>query len=333
MTGPDKLLTISVAAYNAEPYLERCISSVVSCPDAARLCEIIIVNDGSHDSTSDIAHRFQSRYPQAVRVIDKENGGYGSTVNASLKHATGRYFRLLDADDWVDTEHLSGSLRELCACDVDVALSPYLVCNDQTKEETPVTLSELHAAQAGRFEDLDFSWTHLTMHAMTFRTDLLRQAGVHLDHHVLYTDCEFITQPLRFIDTYQMLTNPLYCYRVGREGQSCDYRQTVRHKDDLKTVIKTLTPLYDEQLPGNKSEFQYSQFLGLYTQLFNACFLPRDAAWVQLRKLCEEMKPLNPRMWDKFLRHRVDIRMALSTHGLTFPLLCVLQRKRLSYSE
>ncbi len=76
MTGPDKLLTISVAAYNAEPYLERCISSVVSCPDAARLCEIIIVNDGSHDSTSDIAHRFQSRYPQAVRVIDKENGGY-----------------------------------------------------------------------------------------------------------------------------------------------------------------------------------------------------------------------------------------------------------------
>ena len=42
MTGPDKLLTISVAAYNAEPYLERCISSVVSCPDAARLCEIII---------------------------------------------------------------------------------------------------------------------------------------------------------------------------------------------------------------------------------------------------------------------------------------------------
>ena len=62
--------------------------------------EIIIVNDGSKDRTSEIAHDYMEKYPTIVKVVDKENGGHGDAVNSGLTYATGKYFKVVDSDDW-----------------------------------------------------------------------------------------------------------------------------------------------------------------------------------------------------------------------------------------
>ena len=94
-----KVLSLCIPSYNMEAYLGRCVDSLLAEEVIDKL-EIIIVNDGSKDRTLEIANAYRDRYPQSVVVVDKPNGHYGSTVNAALKVATGRYFRLLDADDW-----------------------------------------------------------------------------------------------------------------------------------------------------------------------------------------------------------------------------------------
>src|SRR5690554_2632255 len=98
-----KLITFAVPSYNSQDYLHKCIESLLL---AGNECEIIIINDGSTDNTLKIAKDYQNKYPNIIKVIDKENGGHGSGVNSGLKAASGLYFKVVDSDDWADAEGL-----------------------------------------------------------------------------------------------------------------------------------------------------------------------------------------------------------------------------------
>lgn len=99
----EKLLSIVVPTYNMERYLARCLDSLL-VPSVIKHIEILVINDGSKDQSGVIAHNYQERYPQSVKVIDKENGGYGSVLNIGLLNASGKYFKVCDSDDWFDGE-------------------------------------------------------------------------------------------------------------------------------------------------------------------------------------------------------------------------------------
>lgn len=118
-----KLITVSIAAYNVEAYLEKCLNSLL-IPDLQRL-EVLIQNDGSKDSTPRIAEEFEKKYPGVFRLVNKENGGYGSTINNSLSMAEGKYFKQLDGDDWYDTENFAAFVDALEKVDADCVYSPY----------------------------------------------------------------------------------------------------------------------------------------------------------------------------------------------------------------
>ena len=107
-----KILSIIIPTYNMEKYLPKCLDSLISAKEVLCKMEILIINDGSKDASSRIAHEYQSRYPDSIIVIDKENGNYGSCVNRGLKEATGKYIKVLDADDWFLTQNLK---RYRCA--------------------------------------------------------------------------------------------------------------------------------------------------------------------------------------------------------------------------
>ena len=120
----DKILTVSVAAYNVEDCLGRCLDCFASTEVFNEL-EIIVVNDGSKDGTASLAQSYADRYPDVIRLIDKENGGHGSTINASIRAAAGRYYKVVDADDWVDKEGFEKLVRFLRDCDRDLVINPY----------------------------------------------------------------------------------------------------------------------------------------------------------------------------------------------------------------
>mgnify|MGYP002624493917 CR=1 FL=1 len=92
----NKTLTIVVPTYNMDRYLERCLDSLILPEMLMERLEVLVVNDGSKDKSSEIAHSYEKKYPQTFRVIDKENGNYGSCVNRGLKEATGKYIKNLD---------------------------------------------------------------------------------------------------------------------------------------------------------------------------------------------------------------------------------------------
>ena len=92
-----KYITFAIPCYNSQDYMERAVESVLK---GGKDVEIIIVNDGSKDGTEEIGKRYEREYPDIVRVISQENGGHGEAVNTGLLHATGKYFKVVDSDDW-----------------------------------------------------------------------------------------------------------------------------------------------------------------------------------------------------------------------------------------
>lgn len=98
-----KYISFAIPCYNSEAYMEKAINSILIGGEDV---EILIVNDGSKDGTQEIAERYEAQYPTIVKAIQKENGGHGDAVNCGLSHATGKYFKVVDSDDWVDESSL-----------------------------------------------------------------------------------------------------------------------------------------------------------------------------------------------------------------------------------
>ena len=121
-----KLLSITIPCYNSQDYMEKAISSLL--PGGEEV-EILIVDDGSHDRTAEIADEYERRYPGIVRVIHQENGGHGNAVITGLRNATGLYFKVVDSDDWADSEaypRILETLRAFTNEPIDMLVSNYI---------------------------------------------------------------------------------------------------------------------------------------------------------------------------------------------------------------
>ena len=100
MTTTAKTLSFVIPSYNMEAYLDRCVNSLLSAHRTDDL-EILIVDDGSKDGTLAYAQKLERNNPGIVRAIHQENKGHGGAVNTGIEAATGKYVKVVDADDWV----------------------------------------------------------------------------------------------------------------------------------------------------------------------------------------------------------------------------------------
>uniref|UniRef100_UPI004026C1BC glycosyltransferase family 2 protein n=1 Tax=Prevotella sp. TaxID=59823 RepID=UPI004026C1BC len=237
----DKLITVIIPSYNMEAYLERCVRSLL-CPGYQRI-EAIIVNDGSHDGTLKLARALEAERPDMVRVIDKPNGNYGSCVNAALPLATGKYVKVLDADDCFDTSSLGTYLDSLERSDAD-----YIV-NDMVKVWADHEEVRTFKWEADKDLDLadvyqDDGFLKITMHDVAYKTALVRSIGYKQTEGVSYSDVEWNFTPLVAVRTMRYMPVPLYRYTLGRPGQTVADGMEDRHFCDNVTVMKSMVEHY-----------------------------------------------------------------------------------------
>ena len=105
------LISFLVPCYNSEAYMHICLDSLLKANHDQ--IEIIVVDDGSKDKTGEIADKYQAENPDVIRVIHKENGGHGDAINDGIKVATGKYFKIVDSDDWADLDALNKVLEAI----------------------------------------------------------------------------------------------------------------------------------------------------------------------------------------------------------------------------
>lgn len=253
----NKILTISIAAYNVEKYLEKALSSCVIDSLMEKL-EVIIVNDGSTDNTLNIAKKYSSKYPNTFFVIDKENGGYGSTINASLKIARGKYFKLLDGDDWFDTDELRTLVLKLMNHDEDLIITKFKrVFESDCHEEIRDEGAKLNPNEHNLNNIVTYDW--FTMAAIVWKTKLLIDSNLHVTEHCFYTDQEYDLIPYASANSICVLDCIVYCYRIGRAEQSVSLASIEKHYKDQITVYNKLVNMYKAlDVQSGKSRYIYN---------------------------------------------------------------------------
>ena len=82
----EKILSVIIPSYNSKPYLDKCLGSLV-VPELMDKIDVIVVNDGSTDGSESICEEYIEKYPDSYSLINKENGGHGSAINAGAEKA------------------------------------------------------------------------------------------------------------------------------------------------------------------------------------------------------------------------------------------------------
>ncbi|MCI9077834.1 MAG: glycosyltransferase family 2 protein [Lachnospiraceae bacterium] len=240
----EKLLTISIAAYNVEKYIKKCLNSFIDDSFIDDI-EVLIINDGSIDNTAGIANRYMKKYPGTFRLINKENGGHGSTVNRGILEANGKYFKTVDGDDWVDKEALKELIDFIKITHADVISTDYWWVNDKTKRKIKKienTFDSLKYRKEYKFDDI-CRHIYINIHAMTIRTEILQKNEIRLDTNCFYVDAEYVLFPVPYINTIAFLPRPVYMYRLGLETQSMNLlnmQKNCRHHEKVLSRISTL---------------------------------------------------------------------------------------------
>ena len=244
-----KLLSIAVPCYNSAAYMRKCIDSLLPGGEDV---EIIIVNDGSSDSTPDIAEEYRERFPGIIKVVNKENGGHGSAVNAGIEHARGLYFKVVDSDDWVSQSayiRILDKIKELLkgGKSIDMFISNYVY--EKEGEKRKKVMKYTHTLP----EEEIFTWKevrhfrvgqYILMHSVIYRTNLLRDCGLKLPEHTFYVDNIFVFNPLPYVKTMYYMNVNFYRYFIGRDDQSVNEQVMISRIDQQIKVNKLLVDYY-----------------------------------------------------------------------------------------
>lgn len=243
-----KLVTICVPSYNVQQFLDRCLQTLVCCRYSP-LLDIIVVNDGSKDYTSKVGHEYERRYPGIITVVDKENGGHGSTINCALERARGTYFMVVDADDWINTDAFEKLLEPMISGEIDADLisANYDLIDIESAEMT-VWMQECEPeyGRVYRFDELDTKKSYFTLASSLFKTEILRKHGQKLQEHTFFVDVEYILFPIPYVDTVLFSDLKIYRYCRGNTEQSVHTPNMVKRFDQHDRVMRRVLTYYHE---------------------------------------------------------------------------------------
>lgn len=287
-----------------ENYLAKCLESLL-IPDFEAV-EVLVVNDGSKDRSSEIAHSYAARYPDSIRVIDKQNGNYGSCINAALPLVTGRYVKVLDADDTFDTNAFQKLVEKLPITKSDLVITDMVIV-DENQKITDIAYRSEQKFDDGHNYNLQekiLVLEGISMHSIAYCTDVFQRISYKQTEGVSYTDNEWIFLPVSVCKSviYYNIGN-LYHYLIGRNGQTMDPNVYVTKFSDVVTVNIALLRTYEYW--KNNSVVLHLNYLrnrlkcNLYRSYFRSLSLKSRSYSGKLKKFDNEVLKISPEIYQE----------------------------------
>ena len=244
----EKILSVIIPTYNMEKYLNRCLDSLI-IDEGMEFLEVIVINDGSKDSSLSIAKSYVEKYPNTFKVVDKENGNYGSCINRGLKEAIGKYVKVLDADDHFSTKDFKALIKTMLSVDVDIIFNDHTTINENGNQLSYCS----NNYPAGKFFDYIEYFTenkktipYIHMHNVSYKRDNLLKIKYKQTEGISYTDVEWTFLPISVVKKAYYLNRPVYKYLLGREGQTISKDSCIKNINSLKTLVLSLIQSYTE---------------------------------------------------------------------------------------
>lgn len=249
------LLSIIVPVYNVENYLTQCVESILT--QNIDDYEIILVDDGSEDGSSEICDRFVNEY-ENIHVIHQENRGLAGARNSGIRAAKGKYLMFVDSDDYINTEvNLNSIIQNLNA---DIIQYKWVYYFTQTKQyrrfnDYPSFIDEPYR----RVLDLEVQQGILSISACDkiVSRNLILGNNIFFDESLLSEDIDWSLKLYLRARTIQIVNEEIYIYRQQRPGSIT----TTCNSDSIKSLFFIIKKWYEYDYPDEEIKNIYFNYL------------------------------------------------------------------------
>lgn len=284
------LISVIVAAYNIADYIERGINSIRS--QTYQNLEIIVVDDGSTDTTGDICDRLAMKDAR-VQVIHKENGGPAQARNVGIARAKGSYIGFVDGDDWIDPDMYEKMLGALKEQEADIAICRYRQVHKTYTEDLSVdravVFEEQEALQYYVQETKEYAIQNAAWNKL-YKREIL--TGIAFPSGKWYEDIMFATMALARAGRCVYLDTAYYNYIIDREGSIMNTQINPRTFTDQIPAYyektKFLIKLGRQDLADVHDYFFYKRLLLFYDRLQKTDVPDKDQYLEQIKQIIRD---------------------------------------------
>ena len=247
-----KKVSVIVPFYNVEKYIDKCLNSLIN--QTLEDIEIIIVNDGSKDTSETIAKEYASKYKNKIVYLEKENGGLSDARNYAIPYATGEYIAFLDSDDYVEFDMYEQMYKKAKKENADI-----VECNllweypNETIESKGRIYKDKHDILLNARV---VAWNKL------IKRELIEKTKVKFPYGLRYEDVEFFYKLIPYINKLEIV-NKSFVHYVQRDN-SISNSQNARTKEIIDILDNVIAyykenSIYEEY--KNELEYNYARYL------------------------------------------------------------------------
>ena len=229
------MLSVIIPAYNVEKYIERCINSVLN--QYLKNIEIIVIDDGSKDKTSDICLKISENNKNII-YKKVQNGGCSAARNLGISMAKGKYIAFLDSDDWVDSDMYINMIEEAEKNQADI-----VICGFKKLDENKNLLSTVKIPKRNNkneYIDCTTEWFASPCNKI-YKRDLLEKNDIKFLLNI-YTGEDMFFNFISFFYSKDIISldEPYYNYFMNQNSVSNNYK----NRTDIYIVIRELISFY-----------------------------------------------------------------------------------------
>ena len=220
-------ISVIVPVYNVEKYIRKCLDSLVN--QTFKDFEVILVNDGSTDTSQNIIDEYLPKYP-FIHAYKKENGGMSSARNVGLEYATGEYIAFVDSDDYVEMFFLEKMYQRMIDTNSDVVICDYYALNEEEKRTIKCHMQFSPEDKKEYLLSPPMVWNKL------IKKDIMDK--IRFKEGIFYEDLDICVRMLPYINKVSFVDEPLYNYYLQHSGSVMTQKEFNVHLLDIFTVLE-----------------------------------------------------------------------------------------------
>ncbi len=307
-------ISIVIPCYNVEKFLRQCLDSVVN--QTLKDIEIICVNDGSTDTTGDIINEY-AEIDDRIVAIHKENGGYGKGMNSGMDIATGKYFMIVESDDFIMPDSCEILYKAAEQFGADIVRSDYFDLSARSGKDS-LTVKQISKDFSYYYRPIcpnkELEVYSFVMHNWTgiYNRDFIEKYHIRYNETpgASYQDNGFFFQVFSQAEKLVYIPRPCYCYRIDNPGSSIHDKSKVYTMSEEYSFIRSFL--------ASHPEFESTVMPAFYARLFRAHY--------------QTFKRIDPEFKSQYCElMRKDMIIARDEHLLNTGLLTAPERDMLAY--
>ncbi len=259
----EKLVSIAVPVYNVEKYLEECLNSIIN--QTYKNIEIILVNDGSTDSSLEICKQFL--HDDRIIIIDKKNEGLSVARQIAIDKAQGEYLCMIDSDDYIESDYIELLYTKISneACNIVLCGSRFF--SDSDSKKFMFRKSECKSRKLDAY-DIEKNLASLLSYyymsdswAKIYNLDFIRQSNTRFSLSKDYNGTDLLFNHLLVLSLpkISLIPNVLYCHRI--HASSRVHRKNKKMQEGFEFIMSEIIKKSKEY---NFSESVNNQFSIIY---------------------------------------------------------------------